>query len=87
MSAAGAPEPSTGFELVGERTDAAAPPGQTAVVRLLVALPTRWQCRPVAEEQRVTVRIRAAGTGPAEARSRLGEVLAEPALRGWRWRY
>ncbi|OKK11127.1 hypothetical protein AMK16_33025 [Streptomyces sp. CB00455] len=87
MSAAGTPEPCTELEVVGERTDAAAPPWQTAVVRLLAALPARWQCRPVAEEHRVSIRIRAAGSAPAEARSQLGEVLAEPALRGWRWRY
>ncbi|WMX45731.1 hypothetical protein RGF97_13925 [Streptomyces roseicoloratus] len=84
---AGTPGPDPELELVGERAESGAPPGPTTVLRLLGALPPRWRCRPVAEEQRVTLRIRTPASTPEEARARLTQVLADPALRGWHWRW
>ncbi|MBF6047818.1 hypothetical protein GO001_21710 [Streptomyces sp. NRRL B-1677] len=82
-------------EAVVERAAPTAAPPETAVVRLVSALPEGWDCTWRLEEDRIRLRVEPAGpaglagpatpAGPAAVHEWLAGVLVDGGvLRGWR---
>ncbi|WP_367139817.1 MULTISPECIES: hypothetical protein [Streptomyces] len=76
-------------EAVVERAAPTAAPPETAVVRLVSALPEGWDCTWRLEEDRIRLRVEPAGpagpAGSAAVHEWLAGVLVDGGvLRGWR---
>ncbi|RKN74302.1 hypothetical protein D7231_10425 [Streptomyces klenkii] len=73
-------------EAVVERAAPTAAPPETAVVRLVSALPEGWDCTWRLEEDRIRLRVEPAGpAGLAAVHEWLAGVLVDGGvLRGWR---
>ncbi|MGW2596283.1 hypothetical protein [Streptomyces klenkii] len=76
-------------EAVVERAAPTAAPPETAVVRLVSALPEGWDCTWRLEEDRIRLRVEPAGpAGPAGAAAvhewLAGVLVDGGVLRGWR---
>ncbi|MFF7726009.1 hypothetical protein [Streptomyces sp. NPDC008001] len=74
-------------EAVVERAAPTAAPPETAVIRLVSALPEGWDCTWRLEEDRILLRVTPSGpaTGPAAVHAWLAGALVEGGgLRGWR---
>ncbi|MFF4221025.1 MULTISPECIES: hypothetical protein [Actinomycetes] len=70
-------------EAVVERAAPTAAPPETAVIRLVSALPDGWDCTWRLAEDRILLRIEPAG--PAAVHAWLAGVLVDSGgLRGWR---
>ncbi|GGY05154.1 hypothetical protein [Streptomyces hiroshimensis] len=69
--------------VVGRAAPTAAPP-ETAVIRLVGALPAGWDCSWRLQEERILLRVQpVGGAGPDAVEAWLAGVLAAGGLRGW----